>query len=212
MNKERDVARTNDKIVVISGPSGSGKSTLIHMLLQRNPEIYFSVSHTTRPRRKGEQNGRQYYFVSEPEFLNMRKENHFMEWARVHNHYYGTSHQEIKNKSEQDGMLILDLDVQGARNLKQIYPGAAFIFIVPPSLEVLKKRLVLRQGGRDQSEIKGRLAVARKELSQYGLYDFVVVNENLENAFSDLQCIYVALNHRLSHYRHIIEKIERSGK
>lgn len=207
MSQEPFATGTGNNIMVISGPSGSGKSTLINMLLKKYPEISFAVSHTTRPPRNGEAHGRQYYFVGEQEFRKMREQNQFLEWARVHNHYYGTSLKEIKSKLEAGGILVLDLDVQGARNLKEIFAQAVFILIVPPSLEELKKRLVRRHGGDDQREIEKRMSAARDELCRYGLYDFMVVNEQLETAFCRLDCIYVALNQRIGFNINIIEKM-----
>lgn len=198
--------------MVVSGPSGCGKSTLIHMLLKKNPELFFAVSHTTRSRRHSERNGRDYYFVSEQEFFWMKEENQFLEWARVHSHHYGTSREEIRQKSEQNKMLILDLDVQGARSMKKIFPRAIFIFVIPPSIQELEKRLLNRQGKRDQSEINRRLSVARDELSQYELYNYVVINEHRESAFSALQCIYLALSHQTSRYKDVIDHIIGSQK
>jgi guanylate kinase len=199
-------------IIVLSGPSGCGKSTLINMLLKKNPELSFAVSHTTRPRRRGERNGKAYYFVSQAEFVKMKEENQFLEWAPVHSHYYGTSRQEVKRKSEQPGMLILDLDVQGARSMKKLFPRSILILVIPPSIQELKRRLIQRHDAQDQSEIDRRLSVARDELSQYGLYDFVVINEDKERAFSVLNCIYVALSHQISYYKDVIDQITESQK
>ncbi len=183
----------NHNIIVISGPSGSGKSTLINMLLKKHPEIVFSTSHTTRPRRPKETKGKEYHFVSEEEFQKMIDDGQFVEWAQVYRNYYGTSLKEIENKMNlADGhVLVLDIDVQGARNIQEKFPYGLFIFIVPPSLETLEKRLVGREKKVDEN-IRKRLEVAREELKQYHIYDYIVVNDKLDDAFEALNSIYIA--------------------
>ncbi len=178
-------------IIVISGPSGCGKSTLIGMLLAEFPELQFSVSHTTRPKRAGEMDGKDYHFVSDARFERMARAGRFAEWAEVHGRRYGTSWGEIRAKSGQGHTLVLDIDSQGALNIKRQFPEAMAIFVVPPTLAALKKRLLLRQGKLDR-EARRRLAAALKELRAYKLYDYVVVNDELASALSDLSCLYVA--------------------
>ena len=133
-------------IIIISGPSGCGKSTLIHGLLAEFPELHFSVSHTTRPMRNNEVSGKDYHFISERQFQKMLGSDQFVEWAEVHGHHYGTSLKEIRAKSCKSRTLVLDIDSQGARNIKHQFPEAMAIFVVPPTLTALKKRLLLRQG------------------------------------------------------------------
>lgn len=183
-------------IIAISGPSGSGKSTLIGRLMKRHPEIIFSTSHTTRPIRVKEVNGRDYHFISQQEFLEMVKNDEFLEWAEVYGNYYGTSYREIDSKSKRgdDTILALDIDVQGARKIKEKYPGTLFIFVVPPSLEILRQRLEARERKIDQ-HIRGRLEIAKEELKQYSIYDYIVVNDKLEQAFKVLDAIYIAFRH-----------------
>ncbi len=178
-------------IIVISGPSGCGKSTLIAMLLAEFPELQFSVSHTTRPPRPAEADGRDYHFVSEARFERMARAGQFAEWAEVHGHRYGTSWSEIRAKSGRGHTLVLDIDSQGALAIKHQFPEAMAIFVVPPTLAALKKRLLLRQGKLDR-EARRRLAAALKELRTYELYDYLVVNDELASALSDLSCLYVA--------------------
>ena len=137
-------------IIIISGPSGCGKSTLIHELLAEFPELHFSVSHTTRPMRKNEVPGKDYHFISEREFQKMLDGDQFVEWAEVHGHRYGTSWKEIRAKSGKGRTLVLDIDSQGARNIKRQFPEAMAIFVVPPTLAALKKRLLQRQGKLDR--------------------------------------------------------------
>ena len=183
-------------IIVISGPSGSGKSTLIGKLMEQHPEIIFSTSHTTRPIRGKEVNGRDYHFISQQEFLEMVKNDDFVEWAEVYGNYYGTSYREIDSKSKKGGdtILALDIDVQGARKIRKKYLDALFIFVVPPSLEILRQRLEARERKFDQ-HIRERLEIAKKELQQYDIYDYIVVNDKLEEAFKVLDAIYIAYRH-----------------
>ncbi|HLP47160.1 MAG TPA: guanylate kinase, partial [Candidatus Kapabacteria bacterium] len=124
-----------NNLIVVSGPSGSGKSTLIRRLLQKHPELVFSTSHTTRSRREREIDGKDYHFVSTEEFRRMIESDEFVEWAQVYGNYYGTSYGEIesKTKESQKTFLVLDIDVQGARNIKKKYPDALFVFIIPPT-------------------------------------------------------------------------------
>lgn len=181
-------------IIVVSGPSGSGKSTLIQRLAANHDEIVFSVSHTTRRKRETEAHGKDYYFVTEEEFLRMIANREFVEWAKVYQDYYGTSMQEIRDKAGEDKYLLLDLDVQGAKNIKKRFPQALFVFIVPPSLEVLEERLSKREHGIDRG-IEKRLAEARDWLAQYPLYDYIVVNDTVEEAYRVLEAIYTAYKH-----------------
>ncbi len=183
-------------IIVISGPSGSGKSTLIARLMKKHPEIIFSTSHTTRPIRGKEVNGSDYHFIPREEFLEMVKNDEFVEWAEVYGNYYGTSYREIEHKSKKGGdtILALDIDVQGARKIKEKYPDALFIFVIPPSLEILRQRLEARERKFDQ-HIRERLEIAKKELKQYSIYDYIVVNDKLEQAFKVLDAIYTAYRH-----------------
>ena len=186
----------NDNLMVVSGPSGSGKSTLIKMLLKKHPELLFSVSHTTRAKRDGEIDGKDYVFISKNDFEKMRKENSFLEWAEVHRHFYGTSWKEIERKSTQAASLILDLDIQGARNVKSRYPGAWMIFVIPPSLEALEKRLIKRHGTILNSEYRKRLNTAREELTQFDIFDFIIINDKKSKAFNALECVYRAFCQR----------------
>jgi guanylate kinase len=178
-------------IIIISGPSGSGKSTLIHPLLAACPELHFSISHTTRMPRQNEAHGRDYYFVSRSVFQKMVQRDEFAEWAEVHGHCYGTSWREIRGKSEKSRTLVLDIDVQGARNIKRQFPEAMSILVIPPSLAELKKRLIKREL-KWNPETKQRLQSALDELNEYQLYDYVIINRDLKKAYADLHCLYVA--------------------
>lgn len=185
-----------NNLIVISGPSGSGKSTLIRRLLQKHGELVFSTSHTTRPRRKREIDGKDYHFVSKEQFQQMIGNDEFVEWALVYDNYYGTSYGEIESKTKEspNTFLVLDIDVQGAQNIKKKYQDALFIFIIPPTLEELEKRLVKREKKEDEN-VRKRLEIARLELKEYNIYDYIIINRDLGNAFYILDCIYaVSLN------------------
>jgi guanylate kinase len=198
-------------IIVISGPSGCGKSTLIHGLLAEFTELEFSVSHTTRPMRKNEVHGKDYYFISEREFQKMLGRERFAEWAEVHGHHYGTSWKEVRAKSGKGRTLVLDIDSQGARNIQRQFPEAMAIFVVPPTLAALKKRLLMRQGKLDR-EARQRLGAALKELRTYPQYDYVVVNDKVTDALNDLRGIYVSFCRQTARNSDMVKKLIRGRK
>jgi len=181
-------ARKNN-IFIISAPSGAGKSTLIQLLLAQMPWLFFSVSHTTRPPRQGEKDGVEYFFVSEEKFQEMVNANEFLEWAQVHGYHYGTSLSMMKKAEEEDKDLLLDVDVQGAARVRQILPSVSSIFIMPPSYDVLRDRLIRRQKDTPE-QIEQRLENARREIQHYLEYDYLVVNEDLSSAFENLISIF----------------------
>jgi len=175
---------------VVSGPSGGGKSSLIHHVMRDLRNVRFSVSHTTRPRRPSEQDGRDYHFIGRPEFERMIAKKQFVEWALVHGHYYGTSKKEIEEKGA-IGDLILDIDVQGARQIKSGPVRAVFVFILPPKYEELRKRL--RDRGEDGPDIiDRRLRNAKREIRHYADFDYVVVNNNLDRAVLELESVILS--------------------
>lgn len=200
-----------NNIIIISGPSGCGKSTLIRALLAEFPELNFSVSHTTRPLRKNEVPGKDYYFISTGEFQKMLRGGQFVEWAEVHGHRYGTSWKEVRAKSGKGRTLVFDIDVQGARNIKGLFREAMAIFVIPPTLAALKKRLLLRQGKLDR-EARQRLHAAQKELRAYKLYDYVVVNDKLPAALADLRCLVTTFHLRMPRNQDKIKKLLRGQK
>ncbi|MCK4906513.1 MAG: guanylate kinase [Spirochaetes bacterium] len=176
------------RLFIISGPSGSGKTTLVKKIFKEFPEIQFSISATTRSPRTGEQDGVDYYFLNEKGFKDYLEKDQFAEWAIVHNNYYGTLKSEIKNKTREKKLCILDIDVQGAKSLRQNYPKANYIFVVPPSIEELKNRLKHRE--TDSSEIiELRVKNAIKELEEKDNYDYVLTNKNLNETYALLKKI-----------------------
>ncbi len=176
-------------LFVISAPSGAGKTTLIQSVLPRVENLSYSVSHTTRAPRDGEINGKDYFFVTEQEFLSLIDQNMMLEWAKVHGNYYGTSLAFVRDTLKNGANLILDIDVQGAKQVMTLYPDCVSIFIMPPSMKTLRQRL--EQRGTDAPDVIGtRLKNAEEEMAQKDLYSHVLVNDQLEQAISDLYDIF----------------------
>jgi guanylate kinase len=177
-------------LFIVSGPSGCGKSTLVRLVMREVEGLEFSVSHTTRKKRETEQEGEDYYFVSKEEFQELIDGNLLIEWAVVHGHYYGTSRREIDRKAMQQS-LILDIDVQGAQQVKEKHKKAIFIFVLPPRYHELKKRLENR--GQDNPQtIKNRLEMAKREIRSYPMFDYIIINDKLEDAAEELKSIIVS--------------------
>ena len=186
-------------LIVISAPSGTGKTTLTRMLLEEFPHMEFSVSFTTRPPRPGEVNGRDYWFISKEEFLKRIEEGDFLEWAEVYGNLYGTSKSQVLKALNEGKDVLLDIDPQGALQVKRNFPEAVLIFILPPSLKELEERL--RRRGTDTEEvIKRRLEIAREEIKRAPLYDYIIVNDVLEVAYSRLKSIITAEKFRSSRF------------
>lgn len=183
-------------IFVISAASGTGKTTLIARLLQHHSDIRVSVSHTTRAPRRGEENGKHYHFVSVPEFERMIEEGQFVEYAKVYGNYYGTSTQSLESLTRQGVDVILEIDTQGAEQIRRLLPQAYSIFIAPPSLATLEQRL--RQRAADAPQVIAvRLAEARNEIEQARLFDYLVVNDDLTAAEAALLHIIKSQRYRL---------------
>jgi guanylate kinase len=175
-------------LFVIAAPSGAGKSSLVKQLLQTDANLHLSVSHTTRAPRGQEEHAREYYFVSDREFDEMVLANAFVEWAHVHNHRYGTSKMAIDARIASGGDVILEIDFQGAQQIKQLFANAQTLFILPPSYEELKLRL-LKRGEDAPDVIETRLQNARLEVAQAEKFDFVIINDSFDSALADLRCI-----------------------
>lgn len=178
-------------LYVISAPSGAGKSTLCKEIIRRIAWIKLSVSYTTRKPRKGEINDVHYTFISEKKFKNMIHKKEFAEWARVHGNFYGTSHKRLKKLSKEGYDIVLDIDVQGARQIKKTCKNAVYVFILPPSMNVLRQRLANRKS-EDEKKIRQRLERAKDEILSYKEYDYVIINDKLEKAYRQLESIILA--------------------
>jgi len=180
-------------LFVISGPSGCGKSTLIKKVRRSLGDLEFSVSHTTRAPRPSEKDGVDYHFVPAKTFERMVREKRFIEWARVHGHLYGTSRAEVERKGRRRDV-VLDIDVQGARQVRTRIPGAVHIFIMPPVAGELRRRLERRHEDSPE-DVEQRLRDARAEIRAYDEFDYVVVNDDLARAAADLEAVIVASRH-----------------
>ena len=174
------------KLIVITGPSGVGKGTLVRSLLQKYPDLYFSISATTRSPREGEINGKDYFFLSIEEFKQKIERGEFLEWAQYASNYYGTPRQNIETQINQGKTVILEIEVIGANLIKESFPSALRIFILPPSLEELEKRLKERNTDTEAVIIK-RLNRAKEELMFRDQFDVKIVNDDLEIAFELLE-------------------------
>lgn len=175
------------RLFVTSAPSGTGKTT-ISSRLENAGIVRVSISSTTRPPREGEEHGKQYFFVDDKEFQNMRAQGAFLEWAEVYGHYYGTEKEWVLRHLAQNENILLEIDVQGARSIKQQMPEATLIFIRPPSLEQLEERIKSR--GKDSEDvISRRMSAAEEELSHISEYDHVIINDNLERAVEEIRTI-----------------------
>jgi len=175
-------------LFVVSAPSGAGKSSLVKALVQADSGVQPSISHTTRAPRGQEQDGREYFFVSDDQFDALASENGFLEWARVHGNRYGTSRAGIQASMAQGRDVILEIDWQGALQIRQRFADAILIFVLPPSLDVLRARLTQR--GEDAPEtIALRLQNAERELARADQFDYVIINDSFERALSDLKTI-----------------------
>jgi guanylate kinase len=178
-------------IFVISAPSGAGKTTICKKILKADSAVRQSVSFTTRPPRKGEINDEDYTFISEKKFRNMAAAEEFVEWAEVHGNLYGTSRRRLEGIMESGLDVLLDIDVQGARQIRQSLEGGVFIFILPPSMPVLRKRLEGR-GSNTKEDMEKRLNRAVDEIRDFTMYDYVIVNDRLRESVGRLETIISA--------------------
>ncbi len=185
--------KVEGKLFVISGPSGVGKGTLVEELIKRVPDLKVSKSVTTRRPRKSEKAGREYYFISEKEFNRRIKNNEFLEWALIYDNYYGTPYNAVKSALYQEEDVILEIDVQGAEQVNKKIPQAILIFIKPPSLDELRKRLKSRKTEKIR-DVEARIDVAEKELHLTEKFDFVVINDKIDDAVDEL--VYIIQTER----------------
>jgi guanylate kinase len=197
-------------IFVVTGPSGCGKSTLIREVVRRLGDLEFSVSHTTRPPRPSEKDGVDYHFVTEKAFASLVRAKRFLEHANVHGHLYGTSLAEVAKKGRRRD-LVLDIDVQGARQVRRRVPGAVHIFIMPPVAAELRRRLEKRREDAPAA-VERRLANARAEVRAWKEFDFVVVNGDLATAAAELEAVVVAARRRTAVMAPVVKPILESFK
>lgn len=175
-------------LFIVSAPSGAGKTTLVRLLLQNDPEICLSISTTTRQPRPGEENDREYHFVDVPAFVEMASQGEFLEWAQVHGNYYGTSKRWIAEQMAAGRDVLLEIDWQGAQQVRKLFPEAIGVFIVPPSMEALHARLSGR--GTDSAEtIARRTVAARDEMRHVSEFDYVIINDDLQQALAGLMSV-----------------------
>lgn len=203
-------------LIVVSAPSGAGKTSLCEKAASSLPNLVHSVSYTTRPPRPDEQEGKDYYFIKEEEFWEMVKRGEFAEWAQVHGNLYGTSRLLLEKHFKEGNDVILDIDTQGAAQLKKAYSQGIFIYILPPSLEMLEVRLRHRKTDSEE-EIQRRLKKAKEEIKNYSEYQYVIVNDVFEKAVYQLASIIIAERCKSTRFAfsdlkdHIFEGLCRGG-
>lgn len=192
-------------LIIVSAPSGAGKTTLVRRVMEKVDNISFSISHTTRPKRNNEKAGVDYHFVSDDQFSSMVKKDEFAEWATVHGNKYGTSFEELDKAARDNIDLFIEIDAQGANQLKEQLKDGVFVCIIPPSFETLKERLKTR-GTEEESVINDRLDAARQELKEMEWFDYGIVNDDLETASDELEAILRAEGCRMSRRKAELKK------
>lgn len=185
----------NGLLIVLSGPSGVGKDTLCAALRQRRTDLRYSISTTTRPRRSGEEDGSDYFFRTEQQFLQMIERDELLEWAQYAGHYYGTPYEFVRQQLEEGHDVLLEIEVQGALKVREKFPEGVFIFLLPPNLEELRSRIEKR-GTETPEAIDIRMATAIEEIGLLTHYDYAVVNDEIDQALAQIEAIVTAENCR----------------
>lgn len=200
-------------LLILSSPSGAGKTTLTRKLQERFPALRFSVSHTTRKPRANEVDGRDYHFVTRDEFDELVQKDAFVEWAEVHGNCYGTSRAEIERARSEPGVsgMIFDIDYQGARQIRAKLPDVVSVFILPPSMIELERRL---RGRASETEevVQKRFKAAMDEIEHYGFFDYLVVNDDIETAYRHLEGVVLAERSRRTRRAELAERLLRAGR
>lgn len=194
------------KLLVLSGPSGVGKGTIVGKLMEKRDDICFSVSATTRKPRQGEVDGVSYFFVSKDKFEEMIEQNELLEYAQFVENYYGTPRGYVEQKMEEGKTVVLDIEVQGARNVINAFPDAVSVYIVPPTYEDLERRLRGR-GTETEEQIQGRLKTAMEEARAADFYRYIIVNDNLNEAVKELDAIITAEKSGYNERKNILKEV-----
>lgn len=193
-------------VFILSGPSGSGKDTILKEILERRPDLFFSISSITREKRKGETDGEKYHFISREEFEEGLENNAFLEYNKYLDNYYGTPKAPVETHIAAGTDVLIEVDVNGARSIREKIPDAVSIFVMPPSFEVLKQRLSGR-GTETEAQIEKRLNAALEEIRRAEEYDYIVVNDALSTAVSDTLSVLSAAKLTLSNQKFIIDEV-----
>lgn len=177
------------RMIIVAAPSGAGKSSFVEKLAAEEPRLHDVVTYTTRPMRTGESQGKPYFFISREEFELKKRENFFIEWAQVHTNLYGTSYEQLQNSWENGKVVIMDIDIQGVATFKSKYPDAKTVFILPPSLDELRRRVIKRDGGKAPSDLEIRMQNAEKEMAKAHEFDVRIINDDFARSFAEFKKI-----------------------